>query len=1144
MNKQQYIAELENNVASLLKEYLLGNYKNQIFAWKLNASFNKTYQEDYLWNRALFLATNSCLLLQNSGDKKIAIKGLKESAEIYEYLSELPDISEKYDQNHLILLSALCYDLSGYQANGYCVASRLNNYLLETEVKEIDLETDNKIIKQITLILLKKIPYAYYELNVHDDYADLGFDLFKRAMNKWYEYILKLRESDFILDFDNVYSYYLNEGNIYLSHLVFLLKTRILLFTERSIWDTLKENDNVWDSSYWRKYVKLLAHDYYSNNAIKELDERKSIFEFWTSQLRAIEGGIIDLDESFVVQMPTSAGKTFIAELAILKNLVNYPNKKCVYIAPFRALTSEKEIELGKYFSKLGYSVSSLSGSYEVDEFQNVLLSEADILIATPEKIDLLLRTNPDFFVKISFVVIDEGHIIGDVSVRATLLEFLIIRLKIKIPKLRTLFISAVMPTENANEYAQWVSGKEKNVLRSLMFRDSNVNEEWEPTRKLIGSFVWKGNNGQITFKGITTEDEDTKVMQEVFIPHYLKDKEFGGKYPKKENKPESTGALAYKLSFEGNILVFCAQPRYTKTIFTRIKQIIDLQKDEKKPEWFLADENKESFYYAELWYGKEHYITQAITFGIGIHFGDMPEQVRNAVENDYRDGKLRVLLSSNTVGQGLNLPIKSLIFYSLMISFNPETKEPKYIQKRDFWNIVGRAGRAGKETEGKIIYVINSSTDEKLYDSFSNKGNIENANSFIFKILDDLSHSRINELNFERYLSILSETYLLDLVTEEIIGTNYESIIEAIINNSLFKIQIDKRNLEIEHVKNGFYKIFKKFEDDTSIEQLETYKLTGFSFISNLTIDKYIEVRKEDLREIVDNDEYLKLLDIFLSLITEHPIKELSDYKLDQIISKPIEFSKIIKEWILGKAIQDIRDGWQTKGEDVQKLHIFISKALYYYYPWGITSFINILSYKLEIKLDDLPKNIKNLASYVKYGLNNSSSCLARSLGIKGRKVSENLYERSSELEGKEFVRWLSNLTNDEIKSFDVSEFDKENILNTSLKLTPNSYRKMPNVFEFSVKGTFYNDKWSITSKTIEVSDKLGFFRDDKNKFDPYAILILKGNSPIGYVPREYSKILSAEIDIEETEYQIIVTNVLEKEKYNALEVIMNKIV
>ncbi|TGL26397.1 DEAD/DEAH box helicase, partial [Leptospira bourretii] len=91
----------------------------------------------------------------------------------------------------------------------------------------------------------------------------------------------------------------------------------------------------------------------------KGINERKSIFEFWTSQIRALENGILDRDENFVVQMPTSAGKTFIAELLILKNLIENPNKKCIYIAPFRALTHEKEIELSKNLSKLGYSVSS-----------------------------------------------------------------------------------------------------------------------------------------------------------------------------------------------------------------------------------------------------------------------------------------------------------------------------------------------------------------------------------------------------------------------------------------------------------------------------------------------------------------------------------------------------------------------------------------------------------------------------------------------------------------------------------------------------------------------------------------------------------------------------------------------------------------
>ncbi len=99
-----------------------------------------------------------------------------------------------------------------------------------------------------------------------------------------------------------------------------------------------------------------------------------------------MEEGLLSTNHNFVVQMPTSAGKTFIAELFLLNELIKNPDKKCLYIAPFRALCSEKEDELSNYLSKLGYSVSTLSGSYEIDAFQETVLDETDILIATPEK--------------------------------------------------------------------------------------------------------------------------------------------------------------------------------------------------------------------------------------------------------------------------------------------------------------------------------------------------------------------------------------------------------------------------------------------------------------------------------------------------------------------------------------------------------------------------------------------------------------------------------------------------------------------------------------------------------------------------------------------------------------------------------------
>ena len=181
-------------------------------------------------------------------------------------------------------------------------------------------------------------------------------------------------------------------------------------------------------------------------------------------------------------------------------------------------------------------------------------------------------------------------------------------------------------------------------------------------------------------------------------------------------------------------------------------------------------------------------------------------------------------------------------------------------------------------------------------------------------------------------------------------------------------------------------------------------------------------------------------------------------------------------------------------------------------------------------------------MSSYIKYGLNNPTSCLARSLGIKSRQVSLHLYEKSNYLEGKNFIRWLSNLTSEEIETFDISKFDKENLKNVSLKLSPTSYRTEINEFIFVVKGTYFHKDWQGVSKDIKLGEQLNYKRDVQNKYDPYAILILKEDKPFGYVPREYSKIIASDIDIEETDYEVVVENIIENKQYNQIEVIMTK--
>jgi len=1137
MNKKEFFEIIKNDIQKLLSSQKLINNKNQAFAWKLNAKFNRTFDEKYLWSQALYLSTNCCLLLNEEKNNKLAINGLYESAEIYESLGKLEKNMIEYDKEYFSILSALCYDLSGYQANAYCIASNLKEYNLTTTDTDIDLNIDNLIINQISLILTKQIPFAKIKLESESNINNFGYEIFRSALLKWYDYILKQKQSDYLSDINMVYTYFLEKGNVYLSHLLFLLRQRIILFENRSIWNNLKKYEEIKNNYQWRKYTRLLSFDYYKGTKIKKLEDRRAIFEFWPSQLRAFEKNILDSDKNFVVQMPTSTGKTFIAELMILNNLIKFPDKKCLYIAPFRALNNEKEIDFGKYISKLGFSVSSLSGAYEIDDFQDVVMSESDLLIATPEKIDSLLRYQPEIFNNVSFIVVDEGHIIGDISTRATLLEFLLIRLRIKIKGVKTLFISAVMPKENANEYSIWLNGKDNFVLRSLKFSNSTDDEDWEPTRKLLSCFAWSetSNNGNIIFKDIEIVSDDKNIQKQGAILYsFLKEKEFGNKFPKKTEKKEISASLAYKLSEEGATLVFCGT--VDKGVNSVTKSLLDLLKLVDVPDRFKLNKNKRSSFYAEKWYGEE-YITKAIDCGIGIHFGDMPEQVRVAVEEDFKEGFLCILICTNTIGQGLNFPIKNIIFHKIQIG------EGEYIQRRDFWNIIGRAGRAEKETEGKIIFVIRTDNDKRLYKKYINKINIEPAESLFFQALNLLYKQRLSVNEFSDDICLLSETYLLDLITEEIIGTDYEEIIEEIIKSSLFKVQIDKKGLDVEPIKKEFRQIFKKFKDNATLEQLITYKKTGLSLNSNKIIEDFIDKNITYLQEYIKQDNYLKIIESFLTMLTENVIPEMKNYGLLKLNLLPINYFPVIENWINIMPIDKLNEIWQQETNlEVPKMHIFIANALYFLYPWGITSFLIILSYKMGIEFKDLPENIKNISCYLKYGLNKQTGCLARTLGIKSRETAEYLQEASNGLQGTNFIRWINNLTSEEINNFNLSEYDRTNISEVAIKLTSNKDNIMGQKYKFIVKGTSHNDDWMINSKDVNVHDDLIYERENNNLYDPYSIIIKKGALKLGYIPRNISKIISSEIDISDKNFNVKVITVTNKIDFNEIEVIMDE--
>lgn len=127
--------------------------------------------------------------------------------------------------------------------------------------------------------------------------------------------------------------------------------------------------------------------------------------------------GLLDPAHSaIVVNLPTSSGKTLVAEFKILQSLNQFENAWVAYVAPTKALvnqiTRRLRNELGQ--EPLSLRVESMSGALDVDSYEQAMIdsSQFDILVTTPEKLNLLIRRGLEATLDrpLALTVIDEAH--------------------------------------------------------------------------------------------------------------------------------------------------------------------------------------------------------------------------------------------------------------------------------------------------------------------------------------------------------------------------------------------------------------------------------------------------------------------------------------------------------------------------------------------------------------------------------------------------------------------------------------------------------------------------------------------------------------------------------------------------------------
>ena len=404
--------------------------------------------------------------------------------------------------------------------------------------------------------------------------------------------------------------------------------------------------------------------------------------ELWPSQQEALRSGLLNPAERyFVVALPTSSGKTLCGELVIIQELTDRPVATCFYVVPTRALVTEKSRELEHKLGDFGFCVVGATGALQRDEIEASLLADAHVIVCTPEKLDLLIRHNDDVLSQASLFVIDETHMLADRD-RGLGLEFAVVKLLLLKPDARILLLSGVLP--NSEDFGRWLA------------RDAPVaSSDWRPTRQRIGELVFHKLRPRGSLLEICLYDDSG---------------EFDGvRVPLRSYSRRPTSILEQvvwavdALRGKGPVLVFCMSKSRCERIAERI--VRDLREQHTPHRTSPAIGRLRTKIRREI--AADFLLEKALSFGVAYHHADLPPRIRVDLETLIAEGELDVIVSTTTLAEGVNLPISTVIFEDWMTHGDARVgREPEPLDLAKFQNIAGRAGRAGKEGEGVVLFL------------------------------------------------------------------------------------------------------------------------------------------------------------------------------------------------------------------------------------------------------------------------------------------------------------------------------------------------------------------------------------------------------------------------------------------------------
>jgi len=411
-----------------------------------------------------------------------------------------------------------------------------------------------------------------------------------------------------------------------------------------------------------------------------------------------------------VLSVPTSAGKTLIAQLVAANHLVRERTGVC-FVAPTRSLCREIEANLRRRLRLLANASDVLFADWV---FADIVTEEPQVEVMTPERLAYLMRFDPDaVLARFGLFIIDEVHAVSDPT-RGWTLEWVLSSLHKMTEGTRHRIVAMSAALGNRATLAAWLDPTDEGL---------HYHSTWRGPRRVHSIYTTDRSEESARRLPMPARRSPVRTEYDLFGVLHLRPTSSGRVHTLRTTQPigklvvravgnerdrdlstpfyKTLAPIAHRLGQAGPVLVICP----TKIEAARLATEISRNAGSHVGPGWLAE-------LAAARLGRLHPLVACLRRGVAYHHASLPNDVLLGIEEEVAADRIHYVVATTTLTEGVNLPVRTVIIAAQGAHGRGGYEE--FITGARLLNAIGRAGRAGKESEGWIVLARNDAFNRR----------------------------------------------------------------------------------------------------------------------------------------------------------------------------------------------------------------------------------------------------------------------------------------------------------------------------------------------------------------------------------------------------------------------------------------------